>query len=71
MQYYRKSDAAIICYAVDKRTTFDECTKWNKQLQKNVDAKANQWMKDLVVAVAANKVDLPDEDHEVDREEVE
>ena len=28
-------------------------------------------MQDLVVVVAANKVDLPDAEHEVDREEVE
>ena len=30
MSYYRKSDAAIICFAVNNRASFDECIKWNK-----------------------------------------
>ena len=30
MSYYRKSDAAILVYAVDNRVSFDACYKWNK-----------------------------------------
>ena len=50
--YYRNAAAAIVCYDVTSRRSFDVMREWLEELHKNVPAGS------IVLAIAATKTDL-------------
>jgi small GTP-binding protein len=50
--YYRNAAAAIVCYDVTSRRSFDVMREWLEELHKNVPAGS------IVLAIAATKIDL-------------
>ncbi len=60
--YYRDADAAVLVFDVTDRTSFDRVQNWVQELHKNIDYEP-------VLAIAANKIDLPKAQHEVSAEE--
>ncbi|KAG9393023.1 Rab21 [Carpediemonas membranifera] len=60
--YYRDANAAVLVYDVTDRDSFDRVQNWVQELVKNVDGKP-------ILAIAANKTDLPKSQHVISSEE--
>ncbi|GAM18445.1 hypothetical protein SAMD00019534_016200 [Acytostelium subglobosum LB1] len=57
--YYRGASAAVIVYDITKKHTFETLKKWVSELQKQASP-------NLILALAGNKVDLPNREVQVD-----
>ncbi|KAF2069858.1 hypothetical protein CYY_008823 [Polysphondylium violaceum] len=57
--YYRGAAAAIVVYDITKKNTFETLKKWVSELQKHAPP-------NLILALAGNKVDLPNREVPVD-----
>lgn len=53
--YYRNAQAAVVVYDITKATSLDKAKTWVKELQR-------QASQNIVICLAANKVDLADEE---------
>ena len=60
--------AAILVYDVSKFDTFENCTHWGDVLADRFDRKTAET--DFVTIVACNKIDMEDEHHAVEKEDV-
>lgn len=60
--YMRGASAAMIVYDVTRRQTFENVAHWITDLRDTTD-------RDVVIAIAGNKMDLPLESHEVSADE--
>eukprot|EP01132_Coremiostelium_polycephalum_P009998 gene9998-12261_t len=57
--YYRGASAAVIVYDITKRNTFETLKRWVSELQKHAAP-------NLILALAGNKLDLPNREVTVD-----
>jgi small GTP-binding protein len=62
--YYRGAAAALVVYDITNKDSFDSAKSWVKELQKRGEP-------NVVIALAGNKVDLPQSLRKVEREEAE
>lgn len=53
--YYRNAQAAVVVYDITKATSLDKAKTWVKELQR-------QASQNIVICLAANKLDLADEE---------
>ncbi|KAM9979981.1 hypothetical protein ACTFIZ_006231 [Dictyostelium cf. discoideum] len=57
--YYRGAAAAVVVYDITKKNTFETLKRWVSELQKHASP-------NLILALAGNKVDLPNREVQVD-----
>ncbi|KAF8078466.1 ras-domain-containing protein [Lyophyllum atratum] len=60
--YYRNAQAAVVVYDITKATSLEKAKSWVKELQRQANP-------NIVIALAGNKLDLPEGLRQVPREE--
>ena len=61
--YFRQADAAIFVYDVGRKETIDDVMYWQNELDEVVGT--TKRVDQLVTALVANKIDLPEQEHAV------
>ena len=59
--FYKGNSGVILCYAVNDKKSFENCEYWLEEIEKHTP-------EDIVKVLAANKIDLPENEHVITTE---